>query len=52
MIDETAWEPFDASRYLNDDETVAEYLRLSFDDENPYVFLLALVDVAKARAKH
>lgn len=49
MTDETKWEPFDASRYLNDEETIAEYLRLSMDDENPDVFLLALADVAKAR---
>ncbi|TWB63570.1 addiction module antidote protein [Nitrospirillum viridazoti] len=49
MTDETNWEPFDASRYLDDEETIAEYLRLSMDDENPDIFLLALADVAKAR---
>lgn len=40
---------FDASRYLRDEETIAEYLAASLEDPNPDAFLLALRDVAKAR---
>lgn len=40
---------YDASRYLDNDETIAEYLRLSLEDENPDAFLTALGEVVKAR---
>ncbi len=40
---------FDASRYLNDEETIAEYLAASLEDPDPDAFLTALGDVAKAR---
>jgi probable addiction module antidote protein len=40
---------FDASRYLGDEETIAEYLSASLEDPNPDAFLTALRDVAKAR---
>ncbi len=40
---------FDAARYLDDEETMAEYLAACLDDPNPDVFLAALGDVAKAR---
>ena len=40
---------FDASAYLDDEETIAEYLTAALEDENPDVFLLAVGNVAKAR---
>jgi probable addiction module antidote protein len=40
---------FDAACYLDDEETMAEYLAACLEDPNPDVFLAALGDVAKAR---
>ncbi len=40
---------FDASEYLDSEETIAEYLTAALEDENPQVFIGALGDVAKAR---
>jgi probable addiction module antidote protein len=40
---------FDAADYLNDDETIAEYLTAALEDPNPDVFLTAVRDVARAR---
>lgn len=40
---------FDAADYLDNEETIAEYLKLSLEDANPEMFLLALANVAKAR---
>jgi probable addiction module antidote protein len=45
----TKYALFDASRYLDSDEMVAEYLTACAEDENPDVLLAALADVAKAR---
>jgi probable addiction module antidote protein len=47
MITRTA--PFDAADYLDNEETIAEFLTASMEDPNPDVFLMALRDVAKAR---
>jgi probable addiction module antidote protein len=41
--------PFDAADYLNNDETIAEYLTAALEDPNPDVFLVAVRDVARAR---
>ena len=41
--------PFDAADYLNDEETVAEYITAALEDPNPDVFLTAVRDVARAR---
>jgi len=41
--------PFEASRYLTDEHTMAEFLSAALEDENPDVFLRALQEVAKAR---
>jgi len=41
--------PFDAADYLDNEETIAEFLTASMEDPNPDVFLMALRDVAKAR---
>lgn len=41
--------PFDAADYLDDEETIAEYLTAALEDPNPDVFLVAVRDVARAR---
>ncbi|RCX08571.1 addiction module antidote protein [Extensimonas vulgaris] len=41
--------PFDAADYLDDEETIAEYLSAALQDPNPDVFLTAVRDVARAR---
>jgi probable addiction module antidote protein len=40
---------FDASRYLDSDEVIAEYLTAALQDPNPAVLHAAIGDVAKAR---
>jgi len=40
---------FDAARYLDNEEVIAEYLAACLEDPNPEFFLAALGDVAKAR---
>jgi probable addiction module antidote protein len=45
----TGYTLFDASKYLDSDEMIAEYLTACAEDENPDVLLLALANVAKAR---
>jgi probable addiction module antidote protein len=41
--------PFDAADYLDDKETIAEYLTAALEDPNPDLFLVAVRDVARAR---
>ena len=41
--------PFDASDYLDSEETIAEYLTAALENPDPDVFLVAVRDVAKAR---
>ena len=41
--------PFDATRYLTDDEAVAEYVTAVLELEDPDLLLLALGDIARAR---
>jgi len=41
--------PFDAADYLNDEETISEYITAALQDSNPDVFLTAVRDVARAR---
>jgi len=41
--------PFDVADYLDDEETIAEYITAALEDPNPDVFLAALSDVARAR---
>jgi len=45
----TNYAPFDAADYLDDEETIAEYLTAALEDPNPDVFLMAVRDVARAR---
>ena len=40
---------FDAADYLDDEQTIAEYLTAALEDSNPDVFLTAVRDVARAR---
>ena len=40
---------FDAADYLDNDETIAEYLTAALEHDDPAVFLAAVADVAKAR---
>ena len=41
--------PFDAADYLDDEETIAEYLTAALEDPNSDVFLAAVRDIARAR---
>ena len=41
--------PFDASDYLDNEETIAEYLTAALENPDPDAFLIAVRDVAKAR---
>jgi len=41
--------PFDASDYLDSEETIAEYLTAALENPDPDAFLIAVRDVAKAR---
>ena len=49
MKRKTAYKPFEAAAYLNNDAIIAEYLSAAAEDSNPDVFVAALGDVAKAR---
>ena len=40
---------FDATDYLDSEETIAEYLSAALEDPNPDVFLAAIRDAARAR---
>ena len=41
--------PFDAARYLTDDDAIADYMSAVFEMGDPDLLLLALSDVARAR---
>ncbi|EMH2960628.1 putative addiction module antidote protein [Burkholderia multivorans] len=41
--------PFDASEYLDDEDTIASYISAAIEADDQDVLLLALADVAKAR---
>ena len=40
---------FDAARYLDDDEAIAEYMTAVLETDDPDLLLLALSDVARAK---
>ena len=40
---------FDAARYLNDNEAIAEYMTAVLETNNPDLLLLAFSDVARAK---
>lgn len=41
--------PFDAARYLDDNEAIAEYVTVVLEANDPDFLLLALSDVARAK---
>ncbi len=41
--------PFDAARYLDDDDAIAEYMTAVLETDDPDLLLLALGDVARAK---
>src|SRR5215203_1784938 len=41
--------PFDAARYLTNDEAIAEYVTAVLEADDPDLLLLALGDIARAR---
>jgi probable addiction module antidote protein len=41
--------PFDAARYLDSDEAIAEYMTAVLEENDPDLLLLALGDVARAK---
>ncbi|MDB5814652.1 MAG: XRE-family putative antitoxin [Rhodocyclales bacterium] len=45
----TKYAQFDASDYLDDEDTIAEYLTAALEDPNPDVFLAAVRDIARAK---
>ncbi len=48
-INELGLAAFDASDYLDSEETIAEYLTVALQNPDPDVFLVAVRDVAKAQ---
>ena len=40
---------FDAAEYLDDEETIAEYLNMALEDPNPEMLLVAVKNIARAR---
>lgn len=40
---------FDAARYLDDEEAIAEYMTAVLEENDPDLLLLALADVARAK---
>ena len=48
-INKLSLAPFDASDYLNSEETIAEYLSAALENPHSDAFLIAVRDVAKAR---
>jgi probable addiction module antidote protein len=46
---ETRLLPFDAARYLTDDDAIAEYITAVLEADDPDLLLAALGDVARAR---
>lgn len=41
--------PFDAARYLGDDEAIAEYMTAVLEADTPDLLILALGDIARAK---
>ncbi len=48
-LNKLGFAPFDASDYLDNEETIAEYLTAALENPDPDAFLVAVRDVAKAR---
>ena len=41
--------PWDSARFLNDDETIVEYLKAALEEHDPVFFAQALGNVARAK---
>lgn len=41
--------PFDAPKYLDSEEMIAEYISAALEENDPELFLAALDDVVRAR---
>jgi probable addiction module antidote protein len=40
---------FDVADFLDDEETIAEYLNMALEDSNPEMLLIAVKNIARAR---
>ena len=49
MTTRTKTKTFDVADFVQDEETIAEYLNLALDDPNPEMLLLAVKNIARAR---
>lgn len=45
----TKTKTFDVAEFLEDEETIADYLNMAIEDPNPEMFLLAVRNIARAR---
>ena len=45
----TKTKTFDVAEFLEDEETIAEYLNMALEDPNPEMLLLALRNIARSR---
>ena len=45
----TKTKTFDVADFLQDEETIAEYLNMALEDPNPEMLLLAVKNIARAR---
>ena len=45
----TKTKTFDVAQFLEDEETIAEYLNMALEDPNPETLLLAVRNIARAR---
>lgn len=45
----TKTKTFDVAEFLEDEQTMAEYLNMALEDPNPEMFLLAVRNIARAR---
>jgi probable addiction module antidote protein len=45
----TKTKTFDVAEFLEDEETIAEYLNIALEDPNPEMLLLAVRNIARAR---
>ena len=45
----TSTKKFDVAEFLQDEETIAEYLNMALEDPNPEMLLLAVKNIARAQ---
>ena len=45
----TKTKTFDVAEFLEDEETIAEYLNMALEDPNPEMLLLAVRNIARVR---